>query len=155
MHHPIPLDEENRLTLETSFRNYKVHLNGEEIRPVKTKIGGTSEYMFKTPDENKHHLIIKTNTWDPHVKTAILNGKEIQVTKKLEWYEYLVIFAPMLFFILGGFIGVILGLLSVGINTWLMRILNIHPALKILVAVGVAFVFSIIYLFIAGAIFLL
>lgn len=142
MKYSFKLDEKNMIEIDRSFLlgKTRVFLNGVEV----AKQDGERFYRLKPGRKHEKVLKILGAGFDG-VPRAYIDGKRLQIARKLEWYENLVACAPLILVFTGGALGGAIAAIATVFNFRLIRIEKSY-AVRLLYIFTVTIVSLVVYL---------
>lgn len=114
---------EKKLLLRASFFfGPRLFLDGKKLKPYKKVRFFKRKRYYHVPTEkgNSHEVILNLRPLDA-IPGLIINGDEVEIVRKLTWYEYVLIGLPFSLFFYGGMIGATIGSGTVFTNSILLR----------------------------------
>lgn len=127
------------------FTGPKLYFNTKKIKPSKREIIKRKKtYHIKDDNGQTIEIILKNRLLDA-IPSLIINGKEIEISKKLIWYEYVFISIPAILIFIGGVIGAIIGGAAMFVNSIILR--KINPKALSYSLVGINLVLAFIFFF--------
>jgi len=73
------------------------------------------------------NLVVRGRGYD-YVPDVLIDGKEIEIARKLTGWEYVIAGLPLLLILVGGFVGAVVGFAAMALNQWLLRSAWPYPA---------------------------
>jgi hypothetical protein len=146
MRFKFKLQEEGSPEIEIEksfFGKVKVYYNEKEAERLNEK---GKPFLIRMGDGKEKKIFVQDVYFD-YVPKVIVDGKEINLARKLIWYEYLLGGIPLIL-ISGGMIGALIGILGVYLNFMVMRARS-FTAIKALYVAGITIFSFLLYLVIA------
>jgi len=115
-----------KLLLRASyFFGPRLFLDGKKLKPYKRVRFYKRKRYYHVPNDKGgfHEVILNLRPLDA-VPSLTINGLQIDIVRKLTWYEYALIGLPISFYFLGGMIGAIIGGGAIFTNSILLRKIN-------------------------------
>ena len=66
------------------------------------------------------NLVVRGRGYD-YVPDVLVDGKEVEIARKLAPWEYVIAGLPLLLILVGGFVGAVVGFGAMALNQWLLR----------------------------------
>lgn len=142
MKYLFKLDEKNTLEIDRSFwlGKVRVFFNGTEV------IKQAGEKFFRLKPGRKSEKLLKIlGAGIDGVPRAYIDGKRLQLARKLEWYENLVACAPLILVFIGGALGGAIAAVATVFNFSIIRMEKSY-AVRLLYIFTVTIASLVIYL---------
>lgn len=136
------LDEKNSIEITRSFWLGKtlVKVNGTEV--AKRKDG--NYYPIKQGKGKERQMKILGAGFDG-VPRVFIDGKGLQIARKLYWYEYLVVCMPLAIIFIGGTMGAVIGAIAAAFNFNIIR-REYSYAVRLLLVLAISVAAVLLYL---------
>lgn len=139
--------EGEKLLLRASFFfGPRLFLDGKKLKPYKKVRFYKRKRYYHVPNEKgeAHEIILNLRPLDA-IPGLTINGEEVNIVRKLTWYEYALMALPLSLAIIGGMIGGIIGGGAIFTNSILIRKIK-HKILRYsMVVINIAVAVLIFY----------
>ena len=151
MRFKVTLDEADSPEVEidrgTWLGRNKVYVNGNEVERLTEN---DRPFAIPMTDGAVRKMVVKNSLFgfDP-VPQVIFDGREIRLARKLQTYEIVLAFLPLMLLLIGGGLGGLIGAMAAGYNFHILRS-NRSATGQLISVLGVGLLSMVSYLIVAG-----